>query len=56
VNNVPPVRSFPFQALMWVDIALGALVAVGGGLTLGPHGIGGRRGSGRLETVGPGTA
>jgi hypothetical protein len=34
VNNVPPVRSFPFQALMWAEIALGALVAVGGGLSL----------------------
>jgi hypothetical protein len=34
VNNVPPVRGFPFQALMWADIALGGLVAVGGGLSL----------------------
>ena len=34
VNNVPPVRSFPFQALMWAEIALGALVAVGGGVSV----------------------
>ena len=34
VNTVPPVRSFPFQALMWAEIALGALVAVGGGLSV----------------------
>ena len=34
VSNLPPVRSFPFQALMWAEIALGALVAVGGGLSV----------------------
>jgi hypothetical protein len=34
VNNVPPVRSFPFQALMWAEIALGALIAVGGGISV----------------------
>jgi Bacterial protein of unknown function (DUF937) len=34
VSNVPPVRSFPFQALLWTEIALGALAAAGGGLSL----------------------
>lgn len=34
VNNVPPVRSFPFQELLWAEIALGAVVAVGGGLSV----------------------
>ena len=34
VSNVPPVRSFPFQALLWADIALGAFVAVGGGISV----------------------
>lgn len=36
VNNVPPVRSFPFQALMWAEIALGALVAIALGPGLRP--------------------
>jgi hypothetical protein len=31
---VPPVRSFPFQALMWAEIALGALIAVGGEISV----------------------
>lgn len=34
VDNVPPVRSFPLQALLWADIALGAVVAVSGGLSV----------------------
>jgi hypothetical protein len=34
VDDVPPIRSFPFQALMWAEIALGAVVAVGGGLSV----------------------
>lgn len=34
VNNVPSIRSFPFQALLWAEIALGALVAVAGAISV----------------------
>jgi hypothetical protein len=50
VNNVPPVRSFPFQALLWAEIALGALVAVGGGVSLAASRP--RRRAGQIGTSG----